>query len=200
MLTRGRPAIEATQGRTEDRPGTGRLVGAVPVLEPFVLADGCVVRFRRATGMDAGTLRSFYLELSARTLFRRFMTPTPRLSESSLAYLCRVGLDREIVLAAVDGRIVGEGRFHRTAGTDAAEVAMVVADDWQGRGIGSALSDRLAELARIRGVGSFGGTMLADNDAARRLLNAVAPGAEQRMRSGEVEFRAPLPRSGRTAR
>ena len=123
------------------------------------------------------------------------MTPTPRLPESSLAYVCDVaGLDREVVLATVDGEIVGEGRYHRAVGTTTAEVAMVVADDWQGRGIGSALSDRLAGLARLRGIDSFGGTMLADNDAARRLLRAVAPSADLRVRSGELEFHAPLPR------
>jgi GNAT superfamily N-acetyltransferase len=173
----------------------GHAPGAAPILGPLELDDGPVVRFRRATGDDAAALRCFYLELSAPTLLKRFMTPTPRLPESSLAYLCDVGgLDREIVLATVDGEIVAEGRYHRAAGSNAAEVAMVVADGWQRRGIGSALSDRLAGLAGLRGIECFGGTMLAENDAARRLLRVVAPGADLRVSSGEIEFSAPLPR------
>ena len=164
------------------------------VLGPVVLANGEVVDLRRATARDAPALRHFYLELSARTLYRRFMTPTPRLPEGTLAYLTDVGrLDREVVVATVAGRIVGEGRYHRFAGTRDAEIALVVADDWQGRGIGPALSNRLAGLASQRGVEAFTGSMLADNQAARSVLGSAAPGAMQRVRGGEIEFRTPLP-------
>lgn len=165
-----------------------------PIFGPVPLRDGSVVLLRRATDLDADALRGFYLGLSGRTLFRRFMTPTPRLPEGSLAYLCDVhGLDREVILATCDGEIVGEGRYHRVAGTGAAEVALVVADGWQGRGIGPALSERLARLARLRGIEAFTGTMLADNDAARRLLGSVAPDASVRVSSGELDFLTTLP-------
>jgi GNAT superfamily N-acetyltransferase len=164
------------------------------ILGPVALADGAVVVLRRATDRDSAALRSFYLELSARTLFRRFMTPTPRLSDGAIAYLTDLRrLDREVILATVGNRIVGEGRFHRVAGTAEAEVALVVADAWQGHGIGPMLSDHLARLARLRGIESFTGTMLADNHAARSVLGSVAPGAAQRVRGGEIEFRSPLP-------
>lgn len=178
------------------RAGAAELAGSI--LGPVPLADGSIVVLRRATDRDATGLRSFYLGLSPPTLFRRFMTPTPRLSDRTIAYLtdvCR--LDREVILVTVGSRIVGEGRFHRLAGTADAEVALVVADDWQGHGIGPVLSDHLARLARLRGIESFTGTMLADNHAARSVLGSMAPGAGQRIRGGEIEFRAPLP-SGAT--
>jgi GNAT superfamily N-acetyltransferase len=167
---------------------------ALPILGAVVLADGCVVTIGRLTGSNAGELRRFYLGLSPRTLFLRFMSPTPRLPDATLAYLCGTDrLDREVLVAVHDGVIVAEGRYHRALGTDDAEIALVVADAWQGRGIGPLLADRLARLARLRGIEAFTGAMLADNDPARRLLGSAAPGATRRVRSGELEFRTPLP-------
>ncbi len=165
-----------------------------PILGPVPLRDGAVVVLRRATGRDSAALRSFHLHLSARTVYRRFMTPTPRLPESTLAYLTDVDApDRDVIVATVGGRIVGEGRFHRAAGTADAEIALVVADHWHGRGIGPALSSRLARLARLRGIVAFTGTMLADNEPARSVLGSMAPDAAQRISAGELEFRSPLP-------
>jgi GNAT superfamily N-acetyltransferase len=164
------------------------------ILGPAVLRDGCVVEVRRLTDRDAADLRRFYGKLSERTLFLRFMTPTPRLPDSTLSYLCESGrLDREVLVATWQRTIVAEGRYHRAHGTNDAEIALVVADAWQGRGIGPMLSARLARLARLRGVEAFTGAMLSDNDPARRLLGSAAPGSSQRIRSGELEFRTPLP-------
>lgn len=176
-----------TARRQADRAG-GR-----SVLGPALLADGRVVNLNRMTDADAADLRAFYQALSRRTLFLRFMTPTPRLPERTLEYLSETGRDREVLLARFEGVIVAEGRYHCVAGTSDAEVALVVADGWQGRGIGPILSERLARLGRLRGVEAFTGSMLADNEPARRLLGSSAPGAAQRVRLGELEFRTPLP-------
>ena len=177
-----------TVRRQADRADRG------PVLGPALLADGRIVHLDRLTSVDAGALREFYLALSAHTLFRRFMTPTSHLPEAMLAYLCEAErLDREVLVARIQGVIVGEGRYHRVAGTADAEIALVVADAWQGRGIGPILGERLARLGRLRGVEAFTGSMLADNDHARKLLGSSAPAALQRIRMGELEFRTPLP-------
>jgi len=160
----------------------------------LLLADGSVLRIRRFVEPDAPKLRRFYLGLSAQSLYRRFMTPVPRLPEGILAYLCETDrLDREVVVVTCRDEIVAEGRYHRRHGTDEAEIALVVADPWQGRGIGGALAARLAEMARRRGVLAFTGAMLADNDAAKGLLGSAAPTADRRVRSGELEFWAALP-------
>jgi GNAT superfamily N-acetyltransferase len=173
-------------------PGRATKQASSPV-DVAVLADGSVVDVRLASSCDAGALREFYLGLGPSTLYRRFLTPMPRLPESTLAYLCDTERnDREVVVAVAGGAIVGEGRYHRLAGTDEAEVAFVVADEWQGLGLGRALSGRLARVAARRGIAAFGGSMLADNDAARGLLRSTAPGASLSVRSGELEFRSPL--------
>jgi len=182
MLTNARPGP-----RTESD-------AAATILGGVLLRDGSTLAVRRLTERDRAELVRFYLGLSPRTLFLRFMSPMPRLPESTLAYLCETGkLDREVLVATCDDAIVAEGRYHRVRGTNDAEVALVVADAWQGRGIGPMLTERLALIGRLRGVEAFSGSMLADNDHARSLLGTQAPGATRRIRSGELEFRTPLP-------
>ncbi|MFL5798426.1 MAG: GNAT family N-acetyltransferase [Actinomycetota bacterium] len=187
----GDAAGDATRDRTGDPARTG---GNVRGREHVLLVDGSLLELRRLTGADEPGLRRFYAALSPATLHRRFMTPLPRLPEPTLAYLSETGhLHREVVVATFGGRIVAEARYHRVRGTDAAEVAIVVADAWQGRGIGRALSGHLARAAAWRGVTSFTGSMLADNRPALRLLKSLAPQADRRIRSGELEFRALVP-------
>src|SRR6266542_6776422 len=80
----------------------------------LLLADGSVLRIRRFVEPDAPKLRRFYLGLSAQSLYRRFMTPVPRLPEGILAYLCETDrLDREVVVVTCRDEIVAEGRYHQ---------------------------------------------------------------------------------------
>jgi GNAT superfamily N-acetyltransferase len=161
--------------------------------EQVLLSDGLPLEVRPLTPDDEAGLRRFYAQLSPSTLFRRFMTPIPRLPEGSLAYLSATGgADREVIVATFGGRIVAEGRYHRDAEAGDAEIALVVGDEWQGRGIGPALAERLARAAARDGIVGFTGSMLADNRAARRLLDRLAQGAERWVSAGELGFRAPL--------
>src|SRR6266511_2124747 len=172
------PRIGRNGGAARSRRSArwGRATG-LPAFEPLpdwlLVAGGSVLQLRGMTALDGEALRHFYLGLSRQTLYRRFMTPTPRLPESMLASLCETGrLDREVVVATLGDQIVAEARYHRVPGADEAEIALVVADLWQGRGIGAALTDRLARLGRRRGIVAFTGAMLADNAAARGLRSA----------------------------
>jgi methanethiol S-methyltransferase len=189
-------------------PGTrGPLEGApiVPVegasareAQRVRLADGAELIVRRLVSSDEESIRAFYRGLSPSTLGRRFLTPYSSLPESMLRYLAVADRpDRCVIVATHGGAIVGEARFHRSGGSDDnAEVAVVVADDWQGRGLGTALAQQLARLARESGLTAFTGSMAADNRAAVGLLTAMAPDAGRRVRSGELEFRTPLPVPG----
>jgi acetyltransferase len=67
------------------------------------------------------------------------------------------------VASAEAERIVGVSRYARVPGTDRAECAIVVADDWQGRGLGTELMRSLGTAARARGVRNLEGSSLAEN-------------------------------------
>jgi GNAT superfamily N-acetyltransferase len=100
--------------------------------------------------------------------------------------LTRIDHVRHEALAALDpqtGDVIGVVRYV----CDQAEVTAVVADDWQRRGVGSALVDRLVERARAAGVQNLIATTLAADPQARRLLTRVAGPIGERDHDGPIE-------------
>jgi RimJ/RimL family protein N-acetyltransferase len=149
---------------------------------------------------DTDHLRRFFHRLSAETVYRRFFRPVVSPSDSVLRYLCTVDhRDRDALVAVVrpsgpEGaeEVVAVARYDRLGSTEEAEVAIVVEDAWQGRGIGSDLLRRLAVLAESRGLEVFTATMLGDNRAAVALLHAVDDHASVRFDHGELVSRSTL--------
>ncbi|HEY2635826.1 MAG TPA: GNAT family N-acetyltransferase [Solirubrobacteraceae bacterium] len=135
------------------------------------------VRLRPIRPSDRTALAAAYDGLSPESRQLRFFSPKARLTAADLTYLTEVdGLDH-VAWVAVDerDRILGVGRFVRlTPGGDTAEFAIVVGDPVQGRGIGSALAERLGAEARNRGIAHFTALVRADNVAVRRLLARIA--------------------------
>jgi GNAT superfamily N-acetyltransferase len=157
------------------------------------LRDGNTVRLRPLEPDDRERLRRLSLRLSPRTVYRRFLGPLPRFGEPLLDRLVDVDhLDREAVAALVGDEIVGVVRYVRQPGQQTAELALVVADQWQGRGLGRLLLHRLARLARLRRIRAFTGTVLADNLPMLQLLRSVSPGTRARWEGGLLEVEVPL--------
>ena len=83
------------------------------------------------------------------------MTGISELGDGDLRYLTEVDQHDHVALVAFDGDdLVGVARFVRRDGTDSAEAAVTIVDEWQGRGLGTALANLLAERAREEGVTS----------------------------------------------
>ncbi|MBI5105952.1 MAG: GNAT family N-acetyltransferase [Solirubrobacterales bacterium] len=117
--------------------------------------------------------------LSERSVYQRFLSPKPRLTASELRYLTEVDFTNHYALVAVLAKhpevLVAVGRWVRDAeDPSAAEVAIVVADDLQGRGVGTSLGGALAAAARERGVDRFTALMLPTNTAAHRLFARIS--------------------------
>jgi acyl-CoA synthetase (NDP forming)/GNAT superfamily N-acetyltransferase len=137
-----------------------------------VLADGGIAHVRPIRADDADRLRDFHARLSPETVYFRFFAPHPELTDRDVERFTQVDhVDRVALVGTVHGEIVGVSRYERLAGSDDAEVAFVVRDDHQGRGLASVLLDHLAEAARERGVRSFVAEVMADN---RRMLAVFA--------------------------
>jgi GNAT superfamily N-acetyltransferase len=128
---------------------------------------------------DAEPLRRFWSRLSPETRYRRFMIPLASLEAAHLERLLDVDhSDREAMVALVEGEIVGVARYARRAPRpDAAELAVVVADAWQRRGVATRLLSALAHRARRAGIVCFEVMTLADNPAALGLLHRLRPAA-----------------------
>ena len=138
-----------------------------------------LVTIRPITPADGPRLTAFHDGLSAESRRRRFLSPKLELSRTEVRYLTDVDGADHVALVAVcrdePERIVGVGRFVRLAGDpESAEMAVVVADELQGRGLGRLIGVALADAARARGIRRFTATMLSDNVAALRLFEAIS--------------------------
>jgi GNAT superfamily N-acetyltransferase len=145
---------------------------AVPAPEQATLRDGSVVTLVPMTPADAERLVRFHSGLSPETVYRRFFSFHPELSPDELYRFTHVDhRDREAIVASDGTEIVAVARFDRSPDPAVAEVAFVVADPWQGRGLGSVLFRRLAERARAVGVRQFAADTLAENGRMLAVLH-----------------------------
>jgi acetyltransferase len=166
----------------------------------LVHLDGDVEVLIRPIRPDDKALLAVGMEhLSERSTYQRFLASKRALTAAELRYLTEIDFRDHVAFVAVRPEepdvLVGVGRWVRSrSDPEVAEIAFVVADDLQHRGLGTALGEALADAARERGVRRFVATMLPDNLAAHRLFARVAQEREV-TRSGTVhELRGTLPR------
>ena len=128
---------------------------------------------------DKGAIRSAFEHLSPESRYSRFLALMDTLSEAQLRYLTEVDHHDHEALVAYEGdtgRGIAVARFVRSERDPAvAEAAVVVDDDWQGRGLGTVLCRLIADRARDEGVERFEATLLAGNDRVLHLLDALGP-------------------------
>jgi len=142
-----------------------------------VLRDGSAVLIRPVRGADAPLLADGFARLSARSRQMRFLTPKKELSPAELRYFTDVDHHDHEALGALDqanGRGVGIARYVRDASDpQAAEIAVTIVDDWQGRGLGAELLSQLSDRARQEGIRRFTALVTAGNTAMTRLLRNI---------------------------
>jgi acetyl coenzyme A synthetase (ADP forming)-like protein len=133
-----------------------------------VLLHGGTIHVRPIRPDDGSALVAFHERLSEDTVYSRFFSAKPVLTPAEVERFTHVDHDARVALIAVFGeRIIGVGRYDRTAREPEAEVAFVVADEHQGRGIGTVLLEHLASAARERAITRFVAETLPGN---RRML------------------------------
>jgi acyl-CoA synthetase (NDP forming)/GNAT superfamily N-acetyltransferase len=136
-----------------------------------VASDGGVVHLRPIRPDDAERLLAFHAQLSERTRYLRFFGPYPRIPEDDLRRFTVVDhRDRVAFIGLLGDEIVAVGRYIRLDEAPAAEVAFVVRDDHQGRGLGSILLEHLAAAARENGIDRFEAEVLTENRTMLRVF------------------------------
>jgi protein lysine acetyltransferase len=163
------------------------------------LRDGSRATVRPICPEDAEPLRAGFERLSQESRYRRFLAPMQRLTGAMLRYLTDVDHHDHEALVAVgaDGTLIGVARFvRRPSDPEAAEVAVTVADDHQGRGLGTALLGLLADRARAEGIRRFIALMLADNREMLELIEDLGPARTIEQAAGTVELETTLPLHG----
>jgi RimJ/RimL family protein N-acetyltransferase len=132
---------------------------------------------------DGDALGRFFSRLSRESLYRRFLSPVRHPEQTQLDRV----LHGTAVVGMAGGEIVGVANYTRLGGSDAAEIAVVVEDAWQGRGLGTRLLTALADRAREAGIRRFEVASHADNRRALALLRRLCPRVKPRISSGVLE-------------
>jgi len=159
--------------------------------------DGSHLVVREIRPSDSDALDAAFRKLSAESRYRRFLHPVKRLGQRDLNYLTHIDhVAHEALIALdLDEEIVGVARFVREDMRSVrAEVAVTVADAWQGRGVGTQLLHRLATRAREVGVETFAAICLESNEEMLRLFRELGATTTRRSAgTADLEVEVALP-------
>jgi acetyltransferase len=159
----------------------------------ITLRDGMRLHVRPIRASDAPRLIEHYARLGAHSAYQRFFTVMKRLPPDWARIHADVDYRRRLALIAERGpadaaELIAVARYEPTDREDTAEVAFVVLDAWQGRGIGVVLLQALLEAAAARGIRQFRAYVLADNSRMLDLLRRFTDVVESKLESGVVDL------------
>ncbi|GGS67068.1 GNAT family N-acetyltransferase [Planobispora rosea] len=153
-----------------------------------VLSDGGTAHVRPIKPADADRLRAFYSRLSEESIYFRFFGPRPRLSDREVTWFTTVDyVDRVALIATIGTEMVAVIRYDRIEPGEA-EVAFLVEDAHQGRGVASVLLEHLAETARENGIAKFVADVLPANQKMMAVLKQAGYTAQSRFADGVVRM------------
>ena len=154
----------------------GNLEAAARFDREIALRDGTRVRMRPIRPDDEPRLAALYDQLSRDTRYQRFFSVMRRLPPDWARFLANVDYERRFALVAEapddPDTLIAVARYEPAGEPDTAEVAFVVQDAWQGRGLGLVLFRELLSAAEGNGIRRFRAWVLAEN---RRMLELITP-------------------------
>ncbi|MFD4318666.1 GNAT family N-acetyltransferase [Streptomyces sp. NPDC058548] len=166
-----------------------------------VLRDGGTARIRPITAEDADRLVSFYEQVSDESKYYRFFAPYPRLSAKDVhRFTHHDFVDRVGLAATVGGEFIATVRYDRindrglpaSAPADEAEVAFLVQDAHQGRGVASALLEHIAAVARERDIRRFAAEVLPANTKMIKVFTDAGYTQKRSFEDGSVRLHLDL--------
>jgi acetyltransferase len=177
VVVHGLDAAETEIPRTAIRPYPTRYVS------PWTLKDGTAVTIRPIRPEDEPAMVRFHETLSERSVYYRYfhlINLEQRTTHERLTRICFIDYDREMALvaerrnsAAGESEILGVGRMSKVFGTNQAEVAVLISDAWQGRGLGKELLARLLIVGADEKLDRLTADILPDNRDVQRLCEKL---------------------------
>ena len=142
--------------------------------------NGKSVHMRPVLPTDEDMMRDLFYACSADTLYHRFFTKMKAMPHRKLKKFVNIDYVNTMALASVTKEdehemIVAVGRYFVDKATNAAEVAFIVRDDWQGQRLGISMFNQLLDVARKRGIGRFTADVLHDNARMLHIFHKCAP-------------------------
>jgi len=154
-----------------------RLQAGPPELRTtMLLEDGTQVFFRPIHPTDEPRMRELFYALSQETLYYRFMARMKAIPRKQIQDFTYIDHRSEVAIVgtipeAHGDELIAIGRYYLDKTTNRAEVAFVVQDRWQGKGIGGVLYRHLANIARRNGIAGFTAEVLAENARMQSVFN-----------------------------
>ncbi|MFP5321029.1 MAG: GNAT family N-acetyltransferase [Acidimicrobiia bacterium] len=156
--------------------------------QDVVLADGSTIHVRPIDPADGPELVAFHERQSRESVYFRYFSPRPRLSEQEVEHLTTVdGVDRMAFVAERGDDLLGVARYDRYPGRPVAEVAFFTDDQMAGRGIATLLLEYLAAYGREVGISRFEAQVLPSNRRMVRVFQAAGYGASSAYTDGVIE-------------
>ncbi|MCW2600837.1 MAG: CoA-binding domain protein [Frankiales bacterium] len=161
-----------------------------------VLADGGTVHLRPISPDDADRLRAMHSRLSPDTVYMRFFSMVRTLPAREVERFTHVDHDDRVAfIALLRDEMVAVARYDRSPGTADAEVAVVVEDAHQGRGLGPLLLEHLAAAGEERGIERFVANVLPANRRMLEVFRSAGFEIERKLADGYVELFYPIQRT-----
>ncbi|HUX04493.1 MAG TPA: GNAT family N-acetyltransferase [Acidimicrobiales bacterium] len=177
----------ASQGRSSPRAYPDELAFDVTT------SEGLHLHMRPIHPGDAALLVNFHSRLSIDSVYRRYFSMHPELSDVEVVHLTTVDyLDRLAFIVQDGDALVAVGRYDRIPGTTSAEVAFVVADKYQRKGIGLWLLEHLAEEAWSLGITTFVAETQADNMDMMSVFESAGYPVKSRIEDEIINVRFPI--------
>ena len=171
-----REAIEARYIRAELADVEGKVVVGPPEFKTaYVMNDGTQINFRPIHPTDEPAMKDLFYALSRETMYYRFMSRVAHVPRREIQNFVFVNHRSDVAIVGTLPAPQGEeiiviGRYYLDEKTNLAEVAFVVHDDWQNKGIGSFLLKHLTTIARRNGISGFTAEVLRANRAMQRVF------------------------------
>ena len=143
---------------------------------------------------DEPLLKDFFLSLSDESVRKRFISSRTDMPHERLQDFVIIDYTDEMVILAVKGdeeneEVIGVGQYGIDPNSHTAEVALVVRDDYQGKGVGTAILSYLTELAQKEGLLGFTAEVLIENVPMMHLFERMGFDIQRRTEEGVIELR-----------
>lgn len=154
-----------------------------------VLGDGDTALIRPLTPADRSALAAFHRRQSRESIYRRFFSPKPELTEEELTHFTTVDMvDRVALCVELHDEFVGWASYERWPGRNEAEAAFMVDDEHHGKGIATLLLEHLAAIATANGIERFTAEVLGENRAMLAVFAKAGWPLQRRFDSGVVDL------------
>jgi len=189
-----REAIAAKYIKRELADVEGNIIVTSPEMKAtFLLRDGTQIHFRPIHPTDEPRMRDILYDLSRETLYYRFMSMSGRFSHKQIQNFVYIDHRKDAAIVATVPEAHGEdivavGRYFLDESTNRAEIAFVIRDEWQNKGLGTFLFMYMATLAKRNGISGFTAEVLRENQRMQAIIKHSGFKVTSRLEEGVYSF------------